>query len=391
MACSALLLVAAGSLPGPAAGLQGPVQNSSTFDPRDMMFTGNGDLILHTKWGPSPWGCPHGFDPTSADECGGHPFQYSKVLNGPFHLPVSSFQGVFIGAPNSPQASCKFGGGMLKKPAVLRTTVDSRYTNIPRCCTSDQDRRGLIGLDTGVGPKAAAISKSWPRVLAGSIPYYRVNPFNRKCSSMNRCGLVMSLPGIGGETWLFNQLACPKCKQSLATVLLAPASDPLQLTGKMVMGAVNHALRDGAIDKNKVYLVSISFGNDLGLKIALDNPHVFAMATFAGQFNVSRSHGLGVNKELIKKTISTPNRRLKSLQFHIGDQDRGWPLFWHQFGELMKQFPDGFKHDPMVDLHLYLEAEHAVWLAAWNTLHDVLWLGDAPSYHTHHVSATCSY
>ena len=66
-----------------------------------------------------------------------------------------------------------------------------------------------------------------------------------------------------------------------------------------------------------------------------------------------------------------------------------WPLFWGQMMGLMQKFPTDWHHDPVIDVRLYIGAQHAVWFAAWNSLHEALWLGESPRS-VDHVSGTCN-
>merc|ERR1719265_1485446 len=190
----------------------------------------------------------------------------------------------------------------------------------------------------------------------------------------------MQLPGAMGNAWLLMQTECRRCRRSLATVLITPVASPDDVHADAVLGAVHHAVRQGGIDRSRIYLTSTSKGNEIALGLAATHSNVFAMAVLAGQVDLtSYKVTVALRKAPLDKLADVPGRRLTSLQFHIGDADAGWPGFWQEFPKLAQQFPKTGAHNPMIDVRLYLDAEHPVWFAAWNSLHDVLWLGKDPS------------
>lgn len=238
---------------------------------------------------------------------------------------------------------------------------------------------------------ADMVSERWPiiEVPGSGLKYWRVDPTAATCSDVP-CPLLVVLPGAAGHPWLLFQDGCMDCHQVRRTVLMSPLYDTKQehVLEDVIMPSVSHAIKGfSGVDVDRVYLITTSRSNELGFRAALHFPNVFAMVHTSGQFSWDRAtEGLELDK--FQEVFSTP-QRLRSLQFHVGAKDDNQGAsWWTRLATLSSYFPSRSDSHVAVDVRIYLEAEHAVWFAAWNSLHDTLWQGR--DLDTSVVRATCS-
>lgn len=372
--------------------VRGPDADPAALGELDPRPHGAPLWVRNSTFGPPAWECDWEVLPASVqDECANGMFMLSEVLskevtaNGTFPFGMVSSEALVIGARAGLPPVCTYRRG-LPEQAALRTMLDAQFANWPRCCGTDE-LPGLVTVDGGMGASAIAAEELFSLVEAGSVSYKRMDPVKRTCSSARPCPLVVVLPGAAGNPWFLYQAACPRCKESLASVLISPYRT-WNITG--IMGCVDHALQGSEIDKDRVYMVSTSRGNEFALRAALFHSDVFTMVALAGQFSWKRAiSDYSLDQELVRRMLTSPRRRLKSLQFHVGDHDvNQGSAWWTELAELQRLFPPMLDHNLLVDLRIYLQAEHPAWFAAWNSLHDVLWLGGEAKFEP--VRGTCA-
>lgn len=280
-------------------------------------------------------------------------------------------------------------------PSRMRMTVDAQYANYPRCCPSERLSDLTLDSQGNLDPWATRALHSSKLGRYQNTSYFELWP-EVKCSKSNLCPLVVVLPGHGGVPWLMIQAQCGLCRSTLASVLLAFA-DVEDTTASFVklqfetLVVWYMEVNSQKIDDQQVFLVSSSKGNEIAIQAALAYPHIFRMVAMAGMFRTSGDLQVAIGREA-DQVAGAPGRKLKSLQFHIGDEDH--ILDRNQFFSGLSKVARAWPHDidSVVDIRVYPSSEHAVWYATWNALHEVIWTGRQTVHDiVREVPTTCGY
>lgn len=301
---------------------------------------------------------------------------------------------VFLG-DNRSLSSCKMTKGPLWMAQTanrsMRLLVDAQYVNAPRCC-NDQELTGLFTDQGKVGPWTHAAAESLRRGKSEKgLDYVQLWPHYGVCTFESPCPFLVHMAGDGdvvpgiGDPWLLIQGFCDKCREELSAVMIAPAipmdlvnsqgvsegaSDPI-VEEKLIPLVEEMLHRHEELDKARVYVIAMSKGVDTALRCVLRAPHIFSMAIFSGLFVISEPTKQALSDPQVKEALG--RGRLKRIQFHIGDLDRCFSSeeFFTTFSDA---FTEAMPADINVDLRIYPESKHNVWYAAWNALHEVIWL-----------------
>lgn len=288
------------------------------------------------------------------------------LSNGTFKPADVAYEIMYMESP-----PCKSTKGNSSKP--YRVVLDTHFANWPRCCT-DAETEDLKVTEWG---SCSGMVKEVDNILTTDGDLVRLDPPNQTCTADKPCALVLALPGAAGNPWLLYQAGCKFCAATLRAVLVSSKTClKYDCFSSKVMPSVKNILErsSGAIDAQKVYLVSTSKGNELGLRAAMAYPDVFTAIVLTGQFRWSLGGFSSWTKESTLGLMNNKSRKLKFLQFHVGANDTNQgTTWWEKLALWADNFPVDNYADLRVDVRIYEGAEHPVWFAAWNALHASLW------------------
>lgn len=333
-----------------------------------------------------------------------HFFNATQVLLHHWDLLKRSFnRALFLGSSEELQ-TCRLERNRRRSSTNVQLVVDAGYSNRPRCCDGSSD----CDLMLAGGEVPAGVAKALGQIpftsVARQLSYYSITPAEG-CDEVNSCGLVVQIPGAANIPWfLLQERVCPKCKQTLRSMLLAPLF-PINLGDTAAgVGTSSHLLRHTlfplveevlfefpSIDRHRVYLVAESRGVDTGLRAVLMRPDLFTMAAFSGTFALT-NETLGLISRMPTDDEHLKKRRLKALHFYMGDLDSCFDMseFLVNFTKVVNQVAEKevVQH---IGFHVYPQGHHSLWFASWNSLHDVIWTGtQTVEEYRHALPLTCS-
>lgn len=260
--------------------------------------------------------------------------------------------------------------------------IDEEFESVAECC-DDAERSGMGTDDDGnlLPFSEAAFANMGGSTLAG-VDYKQIQP--DKCPA-GGCPLVVELPGHGGEAWLMVRYSCVLCRSQLGVVIISPTVGEEDDTGLGWVAStfipwVRAYLADYAslVDKSRVYLVTASRGNEIGLTAALAFPDIWSNVIMSGKFKFTPDvWDLLQNPAIFSKAKAAG---LQKLDFNIGDMDMIIPHaeFFSNFSVLLDR-ASSVRDGPNVILYIYPGFEHDTGPGVWSQRSKAIWEGsEAP-------------
>lgn len=268
----------------------------------------------------------------------------------------------------------------------FQVVYDPQYSNQPRCCAlknmADGDSaRQFKDHESKVrnNQNASDMSEySFEGITFGrysSLVYSVLEPTAIKCVESRPCPLVVEVPGAAAVPWLLLQAWCSGCMDDLHTLVLSmdyvDKTSSAYVTGEFVPAVKDFLSSRDGIDANRVYLVSTSKGNEIGLLAVLLHPEIFTFGLFSGKFRVNR------DIEWAARNVSrVPGAKLHMISFQIGSKDTVHEEDQDFFAKL-QQVVKPIAYPMQMELRYYPGGSHAMWYAGWNIYHNLLWKGSA--------------
>jgi len=308
----------------------------------------------------------------------------------------------FLGHNASSQLhTCRFAPKGTSSKHRVRVIVDAQYVNEPRCSSEHQSANQI----DESSPFKAVEKKSQARTAGGKvhtgsqhgaeiqfqsfgdIVYSYVEPEPKKCSAFEPCPLVVEVPGAANVPWLLLQTVYTKCSAELGVYMAsvdASEDSSQKFISSVFVPLVKDFMRARAdVDPARVYLVGTSRGCEIALLAAISHPGVFSFAHLSGKFLITDDIKAAADR------YSKQHSQLVSIEIHVGTMDTvqdDVQSFYHTLWNLT----DALGPDLSYTLRLYPGSWHAVWYAAWNAFHPVLWTGTRrPAEFLNEVPTTC--
>lgn len=275
---------------------------------------------------------------------------------------------------------------------------DAQYSNQPRCCPLKDLPSGDAAGAFKDGESTANNSDDIDtytmdgiRFGRGStgIVYSLIEPASVTCSEHSTCPVVVELPGAATVPWLLLQAWCTGCSRDLGTIVVSMdnVEDPSwSFVEDHFIPTVQEFLNSRRdVNHDRVYLVSTSKGNEVGLLAALLHPEVFNFGLFAGKFLITEDI-----KKAAKLATKAEDSRLRMISFHVGSDDKikdDMQDFWSKLQNVVKPVALPMQ----MELRYYPGGSHAMWYAAWNAYHGLLWTGaEGLDHYLRKLVMTCS-
>lgn len=249
-------------------------------------------------------------------------------------------------------------------------------------CCSKVERGGMSADEAGVlRPFAANAFASMNRSQLKGVPYVQVQP-DQGCPP-DGCPLVVEISGNAGRPWLMVRKFCENCNKKLGVVMISPVTGEHEDTGfKWIHNKFNPFVRayldkhsGSLVDRRRVYMVSASRGNEIGVTAALDAPDVWKFVLLTGKFEFTGD----MMKMMRKPNIFSTARKagLRKLSFHIGDED---PIlsdeeFYSNFTKMLKLNEESGPGAAMVQQTIYPGMGHDTSPGVWSKMIPLIWSG----------------
>jgi len=268
-----------------------------------------------------------------------------------------------------------------KSIASLTVSASAAFDTEPECCSSVETEHIATGNGcANPAERADAIFASIGNRTLGGFSFYEVIPDS--CSKGAGCPLVVEISGAGGHPWAIALSLCKRCKREMKVVMIAPILGAGENTGTdYVMTIVDwvstymkESVNSTSIDHKRVYLASVSRGNEIAIQAAIYGAHIFNAAVLTGKFKVP-----GTFKETWRRNgdhFFTGTPQLRKVIFNIGDEDDVLTdkEFYRHFHDMTTVIADAFT-PPTVDLFLYRGSGHDITWTTWNERYNLLWTG----------------
>lgn len=259
--------------------------------------------------------------------------------------------------------------------ALFEVSVDLQYSNSPRCCVPHEISTEKLE------DSELASQGQWQ-----GVNYTLLSPKPSKCTWRLKCPLVVEVPGAAGIPWLIHQQSCNLCARTLGAFLMYLDDHAVSshYVTEIFIPAVEDIRRNQLIDRSRIYLVSASRGNEVALNAAFARPDLFSFVLMAGKFAFNADL-----KSIIHSAGAPSNARLKSVVLFVGESD-GVHDENAKFFSRLQEYVGSSKLNPKVKLRIMPGSQHAVWYAAWNAFHDLIWKGlGKPTEYNGLVPLTC--
>lgn len=311
-----------------------------------------------------------------------NPGNISQIANRVFVLGEDTETGIST-CINSNSA---FLGAEASIHSPVRVIIDTQYINRPQCCHGEEIN-ALVLNDEGYNyPWTDEAYDDFENVTEFGLSFLRAAPEGTPCTAEEPCPLVIQIAGAAGNPWFLIQFHCSSCKKVLGAVIISPFLEKDMLTPDGApAGTSNQILRSTVspflegyipahpeINRERVYVLAQSQGDDTALRLALMHPDIISMVSLAGKNFISEETMDMLRDPLTMRHVHT--KRLSLISWHIGDLDTAFSdeEYFPALRQQLKLFSPGY---PRLDLRIYPQSFHSVWWAAWNSLHEVVWTG----------------
>lgn len=256
--------------------------------------------------------------------------------------------------------------------------IDKNFDDISACC-SLEERLGMGTDDDGILLPFSESAFSTLRIVKfGALDFYQILP--ETCST--GCPLVVEIPGNGGYPWLMARYSCANCRPHLGVAIISPVIGPdedteLSWVESVFVPSVRSYLTQhlALVDKARVYLVTASRGNEIGLTAALAFPDIWSFLLTTGKFKFTAAmwdlvHTPGVFHK--SKVVG-----LEKIEFHIGDEDSILTdaEFYTNFSVLLDRAAMTEAVATKLAVHIYPGQEHDTGFGVWTKRGPVIWEG----------------
>lgn len=264
-----------------------------------------------------------------------------------------------------------------KSEVTLRRLVIETGLKVTTICCSLKERLGIGRDDDGnLFPFSdEAFKYIGVRQLHG-VNYREVKPV--ACPAIG-CPLVVEVAGHESMPWLQVRSFCKECNSRLGVVIISPVDHEYTgldwVNSTFVPWVRRYIAQSHMVDKKRVYLVTESKGNEIGLSACLAAPDIFSFALFNGKFMFTADMWSLVMKPGSFKAGKKAG--LKQLSFHLGDIDPIFPdeQFYANFTKMLAKHAHEGQSVPKIDTHIYPGRAHDTSFGVWNQMTNVIWTG----------------
>jgi len=264
-----------------------------------------------------------------------------------------------------------------KKRNFVHLVIDEDAVPYAFCCNSTE-RHGMgTDADGNLLPFAEEAFANMEVDEVFGVTYAQIAP--DACPAPG-CPLVVEISGNAGRAWLMVRDSCEKCHERLGVVMISPLSGPHENTSmEWVSEVFNPFIRayvskkSGFVDAHRVYMVTASRGNEIGLTSALMAPDLWSFVLMSGKFKFTpEMWSLLEGPDVFHKARKAG---LRKLSFHIGDVDNIEPDddFYANFTSMLDLISKSDKKATVTSIHVYPDRGHDVSPLAWNKLSPTIW------------------
>lgn len=257
--------------------------------------------------------------------------------------------------------------------------IDENCEPITTCCSWDE-RLGMgSDVDGNLLPFAADAFAAADVFTLSGVEYTQIKPDTCPAGG---CPLVVEIPGNAGNPWLMARNACKDCHAKLGVVILSPSLGAAEDTGlswttSTFIPFVRQYLATytSLVDEQRVYLVTASRGNEIGLTAALAEPSMWSYLLMTGKFQFTADiQGLVQTAGIWEKSRAAG---LKKIDINVGDQDPILPdeEFYSNISLILKGVSTSQADATMVVVNIYPWQEHDTSPGVWSKRSDLIWAG----------------
>jgi len=267
----------------------------------------------------------------------------------------------------------------IQQTGITSLTVKAKYDAQPQCCTSIEKEHIATKQAGGVpADRAAAIFGSIDNRTFRGFSLYEVVPTSCKKGGAG-CPLVVEISGAGGHPWAIALSLCKDCKAHMNVVMIAPILGADENTGvnsvMPIVDWVSAYIKEASnINPRRVYLASVSRGNEIAIQAAIYGAHIFKTVVLTGKFKIP-----GTFESTWRRNgdhYFTGKPQLRRVVFNIGDEDDVLTDkdFYRHFHDMTTVMADA-NTPPHIDLFLYRGSGHDITWTTWNEMYKLLWTG----------------
>lgn len=254
-------------------------------------------------------------------------------------------------------------------------TVVQPYEEEPVCCNFEE--RAQYADKQADGVRDDTVFDTFSTSTHSGFSYYEVIPDS--CPQGAGCPLVVEISGAGGHPWAMVLSKCTACKAEMKVVMIAPILGDDEDTStpyvkNIVQWASAYLEKASNIDHERVYLASVSRGNEIGIQAAIFGAHIFKAVVMTGKFKVPKTfQSMWMH---MRAEMFTGKPKLTRVVLHLGDEDDVLTdkEFYPKLADMMTVMAKAVR-PPTIELSIYRGAGHDITWTTWNEMHSVLWTG----------------